>query len=166
MPQSPHIIATKTISGEVHIFDWTKHRSQPEPGAVPKPDIRLRGHTKEGYGLAWNALRQGYLLSGADDKLVCCWDVRSYTAGKNTLDALYTFSGHTSVVGDVAWQCLHDSIFASVGDDQKLMLWDLRSSNTSQPKLSVTAHQGEVNAVAFNPSNEFILATGGNDKVK
>jgi len=48
MPQNPDLIATKAVSGEVLIFDRTKHPSEPERGGVCKPDIRLVGQTKEG----------------------------------------------------------------------------------------------------------------------
>lgn len=47
MPQNPDLIATKTVMGEVYVFDRTKHPSQPT-GSVCKPDITLRGHSKEG----------------------------------------------------------------------------------------------------------------------
>ena len=47
MPQNPDLIATKTVMGEVYIFDRTKHPSSPSSD-VCKPDITLRGHTKEG----------------------------------------------------------------------------------------------------------------------
>jgi len=53
MPQKRNIIATKTISGEVHIFDYFKHPTTPENDEV-KPQIKLAGHSKEGYGLNWN----------------------------------------------------------------------------------------------------------------
>jgi histone-binding protein RBBP4 len=48
MPQNPDLIATKSVSGEVLIFDRTKHSSEPERGGVCKPDIRLVGQNKEG----------------------------------------------------------------------------------------------------------------------
>jgi histone-binding protein RBBP4 len=48
MPQNPDLIATKAISGEVLIFDRTKHSSEPERDGVCRPDIRLVGQTKEG----------------------------------------------------------------------------------------------------------------------
>ena len=48
MPQKPNIIATFTNKGEIHIFDFIKHPSQPVNNLV-KPDARLIGHTKEGY---------------------------------------------------------------------------------------------------------------------
>ena len=47
MPQNPDLIATKTVMGEVYVFDRTKHPSQPI-GNECKPDITLRGHTKAG----------------------------------------------------------------------------------------------------------------------
>ncbi len=48
MPQNPDLIATKTVMGEVYVFDRTKHASVPAEKAETKPDIVLRGHTKEG----------------------------------------------------------------------------------------------------------------------
>lgn len=66
MPQKYNIIASKTVSGEIHIFDFHKHSSRPNDNIV-KPEIRLQGHTKEGFGLSWNVNKEGYLLSGSDD---------------------------------------------------------------------------------------------------
>lgn len=48
MPQNPDLIATKAVTGEVLVFDRTKHSSEPERGGVCKPDIRLVGQTREG----------------------------------------------------------------------------------------------------------------------
>ena len=76
MPQGHNIIATKTNSGEVHIFDYFKHPTKPLNDEV-KPDLRLLGHTREGFGLAWSPVNPGYLLSGSDDNLVCVWNVNA-----------------------------------------------------------------------------------------
>jgi len=54
MPQNACVIATKTPSSDVLVFDYTKHPSKPEPSGECQPDLRLRGHQKEGYGLSWN----------------------------------------------------------------------------------------------------------------
>ena len=48
MPQNPDLIATKAVTGEVFIFDRTKHSSEPERGGICKPDIRLIGQHQEG----------------------------------------------------------------------------------------------------------------------
>ena len=83
MPQKFNVIATKTTSGEVHVFDYTQHPTKPENDIV-RPQLRLMGHSKEGYyqriiifvkkykryALSWNKKRQGYLLSGAYDNKV------------------------------------------------------------------------------------------------
>lgn len=76
MPKYSNIIATKTVSGEVHIFDYHKHPSVPTNDEV-KPNLKLLGHKKEGYGLSWNHQYDGKLLSGSDDNLICIWDVNS-----------------------------------------------------------------------------------------
>lgn len=67
MPQNPCIIATRTPSGDVLIFDYTKHPSKPDPSGECKPDLRLKGHLQEGYGLSWNHNVDGHLLSSSDD---------------------------------------------------------------------------------------------------
>ena len=66
MPQKYNIIATKTVTGELHIFDYFKHPSKPKDYSVI-PNIILYGHSKEGFGLSWNTNREGYLVSGSDD---------------------------------------------------------------------------------------------------
>jgi histone-binding protein RBBP4 len=47
-PQNPDIIATMSVSGDVLIFDRTKHPNSPTTNDC-KPDIRLKGHMSEGY---------------------------------------------------------------------------------------------------------------------
>lgn len=71
MPQLPNIIASKANTGEIHIFDINLSYKRNKPN----PETRLTGHSKEGYGLAWNILKKGNLLSGAKDGLVCIWDI-------------------------------------------------------------------------------------------
>nr|XP_039268179.1 histone-binding protein RBBP4-like [Styela clava] len=164
MPQNPCVIATKTPSCDVLIFDYTKHPSKPNPNGESCPDLRLKGHLKEGYGLSWNNQVAGHLLSASDDHTVCLWDVNSAPKDKKTLDAKRIFRGHSAVVEDVAWHLLHESLFGSVADDQSLMIWDTRSTSSDKPSHTVSAHAAEVNCLSFNPYSEFILATGSADK--
>ncbi|KAL3105925.1 hypothetical protein niasHT_024982 [Heterodera trifolii] len=163
MPQNPVLIGTKSPSSEVYVFDYTKHPSTPADVEC-KPQLRLRGHTKEGYGLSWNNNLPGHLLSASDDMTVCLWDIQAATANANFLDAKSIFTAHTAVVEDVAWHVLHDTVFGSVGDDHKLMVWDTRTNSSTKPTHVVEAHSAEVNCLSFNPYSEFILATGSADK--
>ena len=164
MPQNPFLIASKTTSGEVHVFDSTKHPSSPPEDGSVSPELRLMGHQKEGYGLSWNPFRQGHLLSGSDDSLICLWNLEAAGEGSNVLGASRTYTGHTAVVEDVEWHPMNDAVFGSVGDDKKLNLWDTREEDASSPAHSVDAHDAEVNALSFNPFSAYILATGSADK--
>lgn len=168
MPQNPTIIAVRSASSDVYIFDYTRFPSKPPADGKCLPTATLKGHKKEGYGIDWNPKREGFLLSGSDDETVRLWDVHAAKAGetidkdKEEQQQTTVFKGHTSVVEDVAWHCSHADFFASVGDDKKLMVWDIRTPGT--PQFSVDAHTKEVNCVAFNPFCEFLLATGSADK--
>nr|XP_043627626.1 WD-40 repeat-containing protein MSI1-like isoform X2 [Erigeron canadensis] len=163
MPQNPFIIATKTINAEVYIFDYSKHPSKPPLDGECNPDLRLRGHNTEGYGLSWSKFKQGHLLSGSDDAQICLWDIQA-TPKNKVLEAKQIYKIHEGVVEDVAWHSRHEQLFGSVGDDQYLHIWDTRSPSTTKPMQSVIAHRSEVNCLAFNPLNEWVLATGSTDK--
>ena len=163
MPQNPDVIATKTATHEVLIFDRTKHPSKPARSGQCSPDLRLNGHRKEGYGLSWNPHTKGQLLSGSDDALVCLWDI-SGTKSSKSLDPLAVFTAHSDVVEDVAWHAHHDHVFASGGDDKLVFVWDTRCPDRSKANHCITGHKGEVNCLSFNPFSEFLLATGSADK--
>ncbi|KAJ7024382.1 WD40 repeat-like protein [Mycena alexandri] len=162
MPQNPDLIATKAVTGEVLVFDRTKHSSEPERGGVCKPDIRLVGQTREGYGLAWNPLKTGNVLGASEDMTVCHWDINSYTKTKTTIEPTNVFRGHTAVVGDVDWHPKDENVFASVGDDKMLMIWDTRAPTEASTKIE--AHEREILAVSFSPAQEHLLVTGSADK--
>ena len=43
MPQNQFIIATKTVSAEVYVFDYSKHPSKPGTDGSCNPNLRLTG---------------------------------------------------------------------------------------------------------------------------
>lgn len=163
MPQQCNIIACKTVSGEVHIFDYLKHPSKPDTEKESKPEMRLIGHKKEGYGISWNTKRKGLLLSGSDDGIICVWDVESASQLYSSMEPLSKYEEHAGVVEDVAWHRFNSEIFGTVGDDKKLLLWDTRKES-KKPTHSVEAHFNEIVSLDFNPFNEHLLATASVDK--
>ncbi|KAJ7070670.1 WD40-repeat-containing domain protein [Mycena amicta] len=162
MPQNPDLLATKAVTGEVLVFDRTKHGSEPDRSGKCTPNIRLTGQTREGYGLAWNPVKEGHILGASEDTTVCHWDITSYTKAKSTIEPTTVFRGHTSVVGDVDWHPSKENILASVGDDKMLMIWDTRAP--TQPSMKKEAHEREILAVAFSPAQDHLLITGSADK--
>jgi len=156
MPQNPFIVATKSAGTDVYIFDTSKHPSDPGNNKSFSPELRLKGHDQEGYGMGWSTKMEGFLLSGSDDKKVCLWDINAETT------PVATFLGHTNVVEDVQFHYYNQDLFASVGDDKQLLVWDVR--DTTQPQHTVAAHSGFVNCLHFNPNSEYLLVTGSEDK--
>ena len=162
MPQNPKVVATKTVSAAVFIFDLDKHPALPERDECI-PDLKLKGHRKEGYGLDFNPKKEGILASGSDDSLVCVWDIGGcLERGAREMQATSVFRGHTKGVEDVCWHPQHENILASVADDKILKTWDTRQRDEAQE--TVEAHSREANAVSFNPFSQFVLATGSSDK--
>jgi len=184
MPQNPDIIATKTNAGPVYIFDRTRHCLKPIKGAKCKPNMILHGHTKEGYGLAWNLYDEGVLISGNFDNLICLWDIRhsifdnssnnnNNANNKQWLKSTETiiakprdvFKSHTSRVEDICWQHERNNVFGSVSDDKTIRLWDIKSSNI-KPQITVKeAHKDDINCISFSPYNPYLFVTGGSDKI-
>lgn len=123
MPQNPNVIATKTVMGPVYVFDRTRHPSEPNMNMGCIPDIRLTGHTKEGYGLSWSKKEEGHVISASEDSTVCYWDIKATTKEHSELEPLRVFSGHSAWVEDVSWHEIHPCIFSSVGDDKKMMMY-------------------------------------------
>lgn len=180
MPQKTNLIATKSPNGEVQIFNTLKHPENPDDLLI-KPDIKLPGHTKEGFGLDWNTLKEGLLVSGSDDHRICLWDINKYpesqgeddvnmenntdniiSTNNNRSEPLYkTYDSHQRSVNNVCFNKIQPNVFGSVGDDKKLMIWDYRYSD---PVFTVEAHVQEVNTLDFNPFNEYLILTGSNDK--
>ncbi|KDP29661.1 hypothetical protein JCGZ_18823 [Jatropha curcas] len=158
MPQNSAIVAAKTSGCEVYVFDSTKQAEKQQQDGCD-PDLRLRGHDKEGYGLCWSPFKQGFLVSGSHDNRICLWDLSAIAQDK-VLEAMHVYEVHENVVEDVSWHLKNENLFGSVSDDCRLMIWDLR---TNRPQHSVKAHEKEVNYLSFNAFNEWILATASSD---
>jgi histone-binding protein RBBP4 len=167
MPQNSFVIATKSPSADVLVFDVSKHPSEPKENSGCTPQFRCTGHESEGYGLAWSPLKDWHLLSGSDDHLICLWDLgEAASAGKkgeNTVPATSIRCGHTDVVEDVAWHCHNQELFGSVGDDKQLLIWDLRQPNDKTSSAVKDAHKEDINCISFSKYDPFILATGSSD---
>eukprot|EP01083_Nonionella_stella_P079799 219072_1 len=174
MPQNSNIIATKTNIGNINIFDRRKYASKPNKHEECNPTLILNGHNMEGYGLEWNRFKEGYILSSAQDKLICLWDIKQIkntnnnnnNNNNNSINPLCIYTQHTGAVEDISWhqRGTQGDIFVSVGDDKCIMLWDIRRNNTKKPiAMKKDAHKKGINCVEFSPFNEHLFVTGGSD---
>ncbi|EGR34820.1 retinoblastoma binding protein 4, putative [Ichthyophthirius multifiliis] len=157
MPQKPNIIASKLTSGKVHIFDSTQVNNE-----QVSPLLILYGHSQEGFGLSWNPIKQGLLLSGGYDKKIIVWDVE-----KENKEALIQIDFHKNQIDDVAWHFLNEELFASCSNDKTIALWDLRQKNNAgciNPTNCTQAHAGEIYSIDFNQFNDFLFITSSEDQ--
>ena len=127
MPQNPCVIATKTPSSDVLVFDYTKHPSKPDPSGKCHPDLKLRGHQKEGYGLSWNPNLNGHLLSASDDHTICLWDINATPKENKIIDAKTIFTGKTR--HSLLYR-LDSNSTSSQGIPQWLRMWPGTSSTS------------------------------------
>jgi histone-binding protein RBBP4 len=170
MPQNHFVVASRGPSAEVYIWDLSKHPSFPAEDSSPfSPQGVCVGHTMEGYGLVWSPHTEGHLVTGSEDRTVNLWDVNSVIGSKSAsgtqIHPISVFRGHTDVVEDVDWHKRDPNMVGSVGDDRSIMIWDVREKNPQKPVHHVSqAHKGDINSIAFNPVNEYVIATGSADK--
>lgn len=143
---------------------------------TPNPNIICRGHTGEGYGVAWCGIpgshdNVGKLITSSEDKTVCLWDVKNAlkecgSGSSMIVSPTAQFLYHTDVVEDVDWHNKDVNMIGSCGDDKIICLWDIREGKRTKPMhIIAKAHDGDVNSMEFHPTNEFLLASGGSDKV-
>jgi histone-binding protein RBBP4 len=163
MPQNHFIVATRGPSPELYIWDVSKHPSLPDDKSTFCPQGVCLGHDKEGYAVAWSPFQSGKLLSGSEDATVKLWDVAAaYAPGSSPgtqIKAAATFVAHTATVEDVAWHAMDANMAGSVGDDKRICLWDVREPSKAVQNIE-NAHESDINCIAFNPKQEFVLATG------
>ncbi|EEB07351.1 CAF assembly factor complex subunit C [Schizosaccharomyces japonicus yFS275] len=161
MPQNPDIIATMSSGGETFVFDRTKHTLV--PGSECSPNIHfLNGHTEEGYGLAWNRLREGLLLTAANDGKVCEWDMENYTRSSHSVSPVRVFSKHKAAVNDVEYHPQHVNVYATASDDGDCSICDTRTESQTVGKITFTdsVRDGLPYAVAHHPVQATVIAIG------
>ena len=132
-------IAVGTNTGAVELWDA-------ETQAVIRS---MSGHTGRVGALTWN---EHILTSGSRDRLIYHRDVRSPQHWVKKL------TGHKQEVCGLKWS--HDGQqLASGGNDNRLLVWNNLMSD--QPLWKFTEHTAAVKAIAWNPHQQGILASGG-----
>lgn len=154
------------------MFDWSKHPSTPTDSSV-KPNLRLKGHEKEGYGIAWSLFEQGRIVSAGDDHLVCMWDIGTGSpAGERRavaaaavgvdvrdLNACACTSASPVVVAAAAGAAASAGAASSSSSSSKSS-----SGTVLQATRKFTAHTGVVEDVSWHRHHKDLFASCADDK--
>jgi WD40 repeat protein len=128
------------------------------------------------WALDFNSTGQ-HIVSCSDDKSIRFWTRDPNASGKKGKEAKFGSSGavvdsHTRPVYDVAWSKVSDVIATACGDNcVRVFKQNVESSDLPDVpnfELSVKqcdAHEGDVNAVSWNPKIGEMLASCGDDGV-
>lgn len=149
-PLATNLIACKTSSPEILIFDYTKHSSF---NSRKPADTALKGHSQGGFAIDWNSMRFGHLASGGNDKLVNIFDINC--------GLISSLKVHSDVVNDIHYSKFNPDIFCSVGDDLRICVNDSR--NPSSSLIVEKGHHSTIESCSFSPFKSELLATGSSD---
>eukprot|EP00918_Siedleckia_nematoides_P092526 GHVU01203179.1.p1 GENE.GHVU01203179.1~~GHVU01203179.1.p1 ORF type:complete len:328 (-),score=59.56 GHVU01203179.1:165-1148(-) len=162
MPQNPFILAAMGVSGNVHIFDYSRHESFSADTEM-RPQLILRGHTAEGYAVAWDSLRRGRLATGTSDAALCLWDIAEKTMnGDSQTPTMHVIDAHPGGTHDVAFANRSDGVLCSVGEDGKLKVWDARQPCSSGgAAIEIAACRESLLSASFNCFTDTHIACAG-----
>ncbi|CAK7896449.1 chromatin assembly factor 1 subunit p50 [[Candida] anglica] len=170
MPQNPDIVASCNNTGDLVVYDRTKH---PNFGIglddeVNKPDLRLvrKGPTdsisSDIFAIDWNKQNESVIVSGDMEGRISVHDIRSSftSVAVTSLEATHSYTNESGI-NDIEWAPKHDSIFAVADETGSMRLYDVRTGAVVHTHKY--SGQGGLNAVSINPGNPMYVALGASD---
>jgi WD repeat-containing protein 24 len=114
-----------------------------------------------------NPHRGTFLLSGSQDGIVRCFDVRiSYPSrlGYPTYKPVQYFKCNADGVRHVQWSTKDGFYFACATEAGVVLKWDIRKAST--PALRINAHEKACSAIAWHPDGEHLISGGWDNTCK
>lgn len=91
-------------------------------------------------------------------------DLKQVTPTNTHVKPSRTYTHHTAIVTDVQYHPLHKALIGTTSDDLTLQILDVRQPETNKSTIQGKGHSDAVNALAFNPASEYVLATASADR--
>jgi len=165
-PHLARLLATKTATGAVLLFDYKADRLADK--VCPDATLTTPGQAVDGFALGWSSMLEHRLASGGNDGRLSVWDTAAALQQAGTTAALQSFRAHKGALCDLSFSRAEADVLATVGDDCMLNIWDLRAGHGSttglSPQLSSAVSKDEVLSVDWSFHAERTVATAGKDK--
>ncbi|KAI0864993.1 hypothetical protein F4860DRAFT_341105 [Xylaria cubensis] len=112
--------------------------------------------------LDFNPHRGTWLLSGGQDGVVRCFDVRTTVTGRNgpTFRMFQSLRGNSDAIRDLKWAPKDGVMFACGTESGAILKWDVRKPST--PLLKINGHdpQKGVSSIAWHPDGDHFISAG------
>ena len=131
-------LAIGTNNGDTQIWDTQKCQRVRNIG----------GHLGRVSATSWNG---SVVSTGSRDRTILSRDLRMNNS------VVQKHVGHRQEICGLKWS-FDGKQLASGGNDNKLMIWNLANS---KPQAKFSEHQAAVKAIAWNPNQSGLLASGG-----
>ncbi|CAM9921529.1 unnamed protein product, partial [Laminaria digitata] len=104
--------------------------------------------------LLWNPHNPAQVLTGSEDGVVCCRDVRRPDS------PVYSFTAHEKGVSSVSFTPLVPGMLATCSEDKTVRVWDVDADVPLQVSSKAMA-VGRLFSLQYDASSAFLLATAG-----
>ncbi|KAI5917168.1 WD domain-containing protein [Camillea tinctor] len=116
--------------------------------------------------LDFNPHRGTWLLSGGQDGIVRCFDVKAPVTGRNglTFRTFQVLRCNADGIRDVKWAPKDGMIFACATESGVVLKWDIRKPTA--PLLKINAHdtQKGVTSISWHPDGDHLISSGLDSK--
>ncbi|KAI1081846.1 hypothetical protein F5B20DRAFT_35796 [Whalleya microplaca] len=154
-------IFTACANGKIFLYDVNRLGS-----GAGLEFIQSREESRQINKLDFNPHRGSLLLSGSQDGVVRCFDVKVPATGRGgaTFRTFQAFRCNADGISDVKWSPKDGVIFACATDSGVVLKWDFRKSTA--PLLKINAHdtQKGASAISWHPDGDHLISSGLDSK--
>jgi len=150
-------IFTACASGKIFTYDINRLAS-----GVGLEFIQTSEGSRQVNKLDFNPHRGTWMLSGGQDGVVRCFDIKAPVVGRNGL-TFRTFQAlrcNAEGIRDLKWSPKDGMIFACATESGAILKWDIRRPNV--PLLKINAHdpQKGVSSISWHPDGDHLMSSG------
>lgn len=156
-PQGRQAIFTACTNGKIFQYDLVRAGSTSL--GSPVDCVQIREDSRQVNALDINPHRNSWLLSGSQDGIVRCFDIRqpTHTRTGATFRSTQAFKCNADV-HRVQWNPKDGFLFACGTEQGVVLKWDIRKP--SAPILRINAHEKTCTSIAWHPDGVHLASAG------